>query len=66
MFAGIGLTHAKLRVLSATPMNHQDHLATRIVDVDDDLLDQRANKPLLGTHLCGGRVPNSLEIFRQR
>ena len=38
MFAGTGFTQTQFGVLSALPMDDQDDLPRRLVDVDDDVL----------------------------
>jgi hypothetical protein len=46
VFARAGLTQAQFRVLSAFPMDDQNDLPYRLVDIDDDLVVQRAHQLL--------------------
>src|SRR6202011_1752168 len=49
----------------AAPMDCQDDLARRLVDIGDDVGDQGAHKPLARTHGHAWRVPCDVEIVRQ-
>ena len=50
MLAGSRLADAQFGVLSAPPMDDQDDLARRLVDIDDDLVDQGAHQLLAAAH----------------
>ena len=42
-FATLGLLDAQLGVLATLPVDGQDHLATLLIDVRDNVFDQRAH-----------------------
>ena len=65
MLARPRLADPQLRVLAAAPMDCQDDLARRLVDIGDDVGDQGAQKPLARTHGHAWRVPCGIEIVRQ-
>ena len=65
MLARARLADAQLRVLTAAPMDRQDDLARRIVDIGDDVGDQRPHEPLARAHRDPRRIPGGIEIFRQ-
>ena len=65
MLAGLRLVHPQLRVLAASPMDRQDDLARRLVDVGDDVVDKGAEQPLACPHGHAGRVPCGIEILGQ-
>jgi len=62
MLARLRLAHAQARVLAATPMDRQHHLARRFIHVGDDVGDQRPDQLLSGPggdarrRPCGGEV----------
>src|SRR5208282_5522413 len=56
------LAHPQLRVLATAPMDRQYDLASRVINVDDDFLDQRTDQALLGPHVDGWRAPRAFEI----
>ena len=62
MLAGLRLAHPQLRMLTASPMDRQDDLAHRLVDVGDDVGDKGAEQALAGAHGHAGRVPCRVEI----
>ncbi len=64
-FSGPRLTHAQLRVLPTAPVDNQPH-ASHHRRRDDDLLDQRADEPLLGAHIRRRSVRRRLKIRRER
>ena len=51
------LADPQLRVLAAPPMDRQDDLARRLVDIGNDVGDQRAEQPLARAHGHAWRVP---------
>ena len=63
VLAGFGLADPQLRVLAAPPVDHQDDLARRLVDVGDDVGDQGAHEPLAGAHGRARRVPGGFEVL---
>ena len=50
MLAGLRLADPQLRVLAASPMDRQDHLACCLVDIGNDVGDQGAQEPLAYAH----------------
>ena len=65
MLAGSWLTDTQLGVLTATPMDRQHDLTRFIVDIDDDVGDQRSQQLLAGAHRNTRRVPGRRQIVRQ-
>ena len=65
MLAGVRLADAQLRVLAAAPMDRQDNLARRLVDIGNDIGDQGTQQPLARAHGDTWRVPCGLEIVGQ-
>ena len=65
MLAGLRLADPQLRVLAAAPMDRQDDLARRLVDIGDDVGDQGAQKPLARAHGHAWRIPCGIEIVGQ-
>ena len=61
-----GPSDAQLRVTAAVPVQHEHNLARRIVDVDDDFLDQDPDDALLQAHVRGGVVPERRQVLRER
>ena len=57
MLARFRLADPQLRVLAASPMDRQDDLARRLVDVGNDVGDKGAKQPLSRAHRHAGRVP---------
>jgi hypothetical protein len=53
-------------MLSPTPVDDQDDFARGVVDVHDDLFDQRPHESLLGAHVGRWGLPRRLEISRER
>jgi hypothetical protein len=47
-------------------MNDQDDLARRLVDIDDDLVDQGAHQLLAASHGDVGVLPGRFEILGDR
>jgi len=60
------LLNTYFRMLATAPMNHKYDFAVRLVDVDHNLFDQRANQSLFRAHIGGGRLPYRLKVTRQR
>ena len=65
MLAGLRLADPQLRVLAAPPMDRQDDLARRLIDIGDDVGDQGAQQPLARAHGHARRVPGGIEIVGQ-
>ena len=65
MLAGVRLANAQLRVLAAAPMDRQDNLARRLVDIGNDVGDQGTQQPLARAHGDTWRVPCGLKIVGQ-
>ena len=65
MLAGVRLADTQLRVLAAAPMDRQDNLARRLVDIGNDVGDQGTQQPLARAHGDTWRVPCGLEIVGQ-
>ena len=57
MLAGPGLAYAQLGVLAALPVDRQDDLTRRLVDIGDDLDDQRTKQLLARAHGDARRIP---------
>jgi hypothetical protein len=57
-------SNAERRVNASLPVNHQDDLPRGGVNVDDDLVDERANDPLLQPDIGRWRVPDAFKIER--
>jgi hypothetical protein len=53
-------------VLPTAPVDNQHDFARGVIDVDDDLLDQRPHEPLLGAHVRRRCLPRRLEIPGER
>ena len=66
MLTGRRLCYAQLRVLSSAPVDHHDDLAPGIINVDNDLFDERVDDLLLEAHIRRRGIPYSLEIGSQR
>src|SRR5579872_2621644 len=62
MLTGSRLAQAQFGMLSAFPMDDQNDLLRRFVDIDDDLIDKRAHQLLAATHGDFGVLPGRLEI----
>ena len=65
MFPRPRLTHPQLGVLASTPMDREDDIACVIIDIDDDVGDQRPEQLLASTHRDTGRSPGRRQILRQ-
>src|SRR4051812_9677630 len=65
MLAGLRLANPQLRMLAAAPMDRQDDLARRLVDIGDDVGHQSAEEPLTSAHSDAWRVPGGLEVVSQ-
>jgi DNA invertase Pin-like site-specific DNA recombinase len=63
MFARAGFTQAQFGVLSAFPMDDQDDLPRRLVDIDHDLVDEGAHQLLAAAHGDVGVLPCRLEVL---
>jgi hypothetical protein len=60
--AGPTPRHPDLGVAPADPVHHQDGLVAVLVEIDDDLLDQQPDEPLLGAGVCSRRIPDQRQI----
>ena len=60
---GAGLAQTQFGVLSTLPLNDQDDLARRLVDVDGDLVDQGTHQLLAAAHGDAGVLPGRFEIL---
>jgi hypothetical protein len=49
-------------VLAALPVDHHDDFACRVIDVDDNVLDQSTNQALSGAHGRSWRGPGRREV----
>ncbi len=65
MLAGLRLADPQLRVLAPAPMDRQDDLARRLIDVGNDVGHKSAEEPLACAHGHAWRVPCSVEIVGQ-
>lgn len=63
MFTRAWLTQAQFGVLSALPVDNQNDLPCRLVDVDDDLINQRAHQLLAAAHGDPVVLPRCLEVL---
>ena len=63
VFTRARLTQAQFGVLSTLPMNDQNDLPRRLVDIDDDLVDEGAHQLLAAAHGDTGILPRGLEIL---
>jgi hypothetical protein len=52
-------------MLTAAPMDRQDDLARRLVDIDSDVGDKGTQEPLARAHGHARRVPSGIEIVGQ-
>ena len=50
MLARLRFGHPQLRVLAASPMDRQDDLARRLIDVGNDVRNEGPEQPLTGAH----------------
>ena len=60
MLAGLRLADPQLRMLAAAPMDRQDDLTLRLVDVGDDVGHQSAQEPLRPRILTLGALQAAL------
>ena len=65
MLSRSGLAHANLRVLAAAPMNRDNDVASRLIDVGDDVDDLCTHQLLARTGGHGRGLPGGLEVLRQ-
>ena len=65
MLAGLRLADPQLRMLAAAPMDRQDDLARRVIDIGNDIGDKGAQQPLTRAHGHARRVPCGIEIVGQ-
>src|SRR5208337_4048479 len=63
MFPSLWFTHPQLRMLAAPPMDRQDDLTHRFVDIDDDVGGESAQKLLTCAHGDVRRVPCRFEVI---
>ena len=50
MFASLWFAHPQLRMLAAPPMDRQDDLTHRLVDIGDDVCDESTQELLASAH----------------
>ena len=65
VLAGLRLADPQLRVLAASPMDRQDDLACRLIDIGNDVGDKGAQEPLARAHGHARGVPCGIQIVRQ-
>ena len=65
MLASFWFADPQLRMLAAAPMDRQDDLARRLVDIGDDVGNEGAQESLASAHADVWRVPGSFEIVGQ-
>ena len=63
VFARRGFAHAQFRVLPATPVDDQHDPARRLVDIGDDVDDQRSDQLLSGPGGDAGRLPRRGKVL---
>ena len=63
--ARLRLAEPELGVLAALPVDDQNDLTRRFIDVDGDLVHQRSQQMLSGAHRDAGRLPRGLEVLGQ-
>jgi transposase len=63
--ARLRLAEPELGVLASLPVDDQNDLARRFIDVDGDLVHQRSQQLLSGAHRDAGRLPRGLEVVGQ-
>jgi hypothetical protein len=51
-------------MLAAPPVDREDDVADRIIDIDDDVGDQGPQQLLTGTHRHIGSVPGCRQVVR--
>ena len=52
------LADSQLGMLAAAPMDRENHITSFMIDVDDDVGDQRPQQLLAGTHSDARRIPS--------
>jgi hypothetical protein len=52
-------------MLAAAPVNRQDDLPGMLINVGEDLLDQRPKQLLARTHTNAGCIPRGIKIVRK-
>jgi transposase len=57
------LAEPELGVLAALPVDDQNDLTRRFIDVDGDLVHQRSQQLLSGAHRDAGRLPRDLQVL---
>jgi hypothetical protein len=62
MLAGFWFADPQLRMLAAAPMDRQDDLARRLVDIGDDVCNEGPQEPLASAHADDWRVPGGFQI----
>ncbi len=62
MFPAFQFTDPQLRVLAASPMNRQDDLARRLVNVGDDVGNKGAQELLTSSHCYVWGIPCGIEV----
>jgi transposase len=65
MLPGPRLTHPQLGVLASAPMDREDDLTRNIVDIDDDVGDQRPKQLLASPRRDTRCIPGRRQIVRQ-
>ena len=63
VFTGAGFAQPQFGVLPALPMDYQNDLPRRLVDVDSDLVDEGTHQLLSATHGDVGVLPRRLEVL---
>jgi IstB-like ATP binding protein len=62
MFPGLWFAHTQLGVLAAPPMDRQDDVTRRLVNVGDDVDDKGAQELLTSAHGNVGSFPCGAEV----
>ena len=63
MFSGLGLAEPKLGMLTALPVDRQNDLAGRFVNVDRNVIHQRSKQLLTRAHGHMRGLPRRVEVF---
>src|SRR4030095_17239595 len=63
MFAGAGFAQPQFGMLPALPMDNQNDLPRRLIDVHSDLVNEGAHQLLAATHADVGVLPCRLEVL---
>lgn len=65
MLARSWFAYAQFRMLTATPMDGQHHVARLIIDINDNIRDQGAQQLLSRTHCDARCMPSRRQVIRQ-